>query len=38
LQLIIGAVISGGAPVLLAVASDKIAIKVFKTAKDDSED
>ena len=38
LQLIIGAVISGGAPLLLAVASDKIAIKVFKTAKDDSED
>lgn len=33
LQLIIGAVISGGAPLLLAVASDKIAIKVFKTAK-----
>jgi hypothetical protein len=38
LQLIIGAVISGGAPVLLAIASDKIAIKVFKTAKTDSED
>jgi hypothetical protein len=38
LQLIIGAVISGGAPVLLAIASDKIAIKVFKTAKTDLED
>jgi hypothetical protein len=38
LQLIIGAVISGGAPVLLAIASDKIAIKVFKTAKVDLED
>jgi hypothetical protein len=38
LQLIIGAVISGGAPLLLAVASDKIAIKVFKTAKSDPED
>jgi hypothetical protein len=38
LQLIIGAVISGGAPVLLAIASDKIAIKVFKTAKADLED
>lgn len=37
LQLLVGAVISGGAPVLLAVASDKIAIKVFKTAKADSE-
>lgn len=38
LQLVIGAVISGGAPVLLAIASDKIAIKVFKTAKNDLED
>jgi hypothetical protein len=38
LQLLVGAVISGGAPVLLAVASDKIAIKVFKTAKNDLED
>lgn len=31
-QLIVGAVISGGAPVLLAFATDKIAIKVFKSA------
>ena len=31
-QLIVGAVISGGAPVLLAFATDKIAIKVFKEA------
>jgi len=29
-QLIIGAVISGGAPLLLAFATDKIAVKVFK--------
>lgn len=29
-QLIVGSVISGGAPVLLAFATDKIAIKVFK--------
>ena len=29
-QLLVGAVISGGAPVLLAFATDKIAIKVFK--------
>lgn len=29
-QLIIGAVISGGAPILLAFATDKIAVKVFK--------
>jgi hypothetical protein len=29
-QLLIGAVISGGAPVLLAFAADKIAVKVFK--------
>ena len=29
-QLVVGAVISGGAPVLLAFATDKIAIKVFK--------
>ena len=31
-QLVVGAVISGGAPVLLAFATDKIAIKVFKEA------
>jgi hypothetical protein len=31
-ELIIGAVISGGAPILLAVGSDTIAVKVFKTA------
>lgn len=31
-QLLVGAVISGGAPVLLAFATDKIAIKVFKNA------
>lgn len=31
-QLIIGAVISGGAPLLLAFAVDKIAVKVFKSA------
>ena len=31
-QLIVGAVISGGAPILLAFATDKIAVKVFKTA------
>lgn len=29
-QLIVGAVISGGAPILLAFATDKIAVKVFK--------
>lgn len=29
-QLMVGSVISGGAPVLLAFATDKIAIKVFK--------
>jgi hypothetical protein len=29
-QLIAGAVISGGAPILLAFATDKIAVKVFK--------
>ena len=29
-QLLVGALISGGAPVLLAFATDKIAIKVFK--------
>lgn len=29
-QLLVGSVISGGAPVLLAFATDKIAIKVFK--------
>lgn len=29
-QLIIGSVISGGAPLLLAFATDKIAVKVFK--------
>lgn len=31
-QLLVGAVISGGAPVLLAFATDKIAIKVFKSS------
>ena len=31
-QLLVGAVISGGAPVLLAFATDKIAVKVFKRA------
>lgn len=31
-QMIVGAIIAGGAPVLLAFASDKIAKKVFKTA------
>lgn len=31
-QLIVGSVISGGAPVLLAFATDKIAVKVFKSA------
>jgi hypothetical protein len=31
-QLIIGAVISGGAPLLLAFGVDKIAVKVFKSA------
>lgn len=31
-QLVVGAVISGGAPILLAFATDKIAVKVFKTA------
>ena len=31
-QLGIGAVISGGAPLLLAFATDKIAVKVFKSA------
>lgn len=29
-QLIVGAVISGGAPILLAFSTDKIAVKVFK--------
>jgi Protein of unknown function (DUF2637) len=32
-QLVVGAVISGGAPVLLAFAVDKIAVKVFKKAE-----
>jgi hypothetical protein len=32
-QLIVGAVISGGAPLLLAFATDKIAVKVFKSAE-----
>jgi hypothetical protein len=32
-QLIIGAVISGGAPLLLAFAVDKIAVKVFKPTR-----
>jgi hypothetical protein len=32
-QLAIGAVISGGAPLLLAFATDKIAVKVFKSAE-----
>ena len=31
-QLLVGAIISGGAPVLLAFATDKIAIKVFRKA------
>lgn len=31
-QLLVGSVISGGAPILLAFATDKIAIKVFKSA------
>lgn len=31
-QLLVGAVISGGAPVLLAFATDKIAVKVFRKA------
>ena len=30
-QLLVGAIISGGAPLLLAFATDKIAIKVFKS-------
>jgi hypothetical protein len=30
-QLIVGAVISGGAPVLLAFSTDKAAVKVFKS-------
>lgn len=32
-QLIVGAVISGGAPILLAFATDKIAVKVFKNSE-----
>jgi hypothetical protein len=32
-QLIVGAVISGGAPILLAFATDKIAVKVFKSSE-----
>lgn len=32
-QLLVGAVISGGAPVLLAFATDSVAIKVFKSAE-----
>lgn len=31
-QLIVGAVISGGAPILLAFSTDKAAVKVFKNA------
>lgn len=31
-QLLVGGIIAGGAPILLAFASDKIAKKVFKTA------
>lgn len=31
-QLLVGSIISGGAPILLAFATDKIAIKVFKSA------
>lgn len=37
-QMTVGAVIAGGAPVLLAFASDKIAKKVFKTAGNEIED
>lgn len=37
-QLLVGAIIAGGAPVLLAFASDKIAKKVFKTAGNESDD
>ncbi len=33
-QLIVGAVISGGAPILLAFSTDKAAVKVFKNAVD----
>ena len=32
-QLLIGAIISGGAPILLAFATDKIAVKVFRSAE-----
>ena len=32
IQMMVGSIIAGGAPVLLAFASDKIAKKVFKTA------
>ena len=32
-QLIVGAVISGGAPILLAFSTDKAAVKVFKNAE-----
>ena len=34
-QLLVGAIISGGAPLLLAFATDKIAVKVFKSTKSD---
>lgn len=37
-QMLVGSVIAGGAPVLLAFASDKIAKKVFKTAGNESDD
>lgn len=36
-QLLVGAIISAGAPILLAFASDKIAKKVFKTAGNETE-
>ena len=31
-QMLVGAIIAGGAPLLLAIGSDKVARKVFKTA------
>jgi len=34
-QLLVGAIISGGAPILLAFATDKIAVKVFRSTKSD---
>lgn len=38
IQMLVGSIIAGGAPVLLAFATDKIAVKVFKTAGNEIDD